>query len=86
MASASGSNERDSDVVPCLKTSTMEAFAEAGHKEFKLSSEHLVEVLSPYGDDADVDVGVFWSKKNGYIRVREVRDGIDYYTVIVWSK
>lgn len=85
-ASAANSDERDSVAVSVSASVGLDAFTAAGYTEFRLSRDYLDKVLSAWDATEDITLGLGWTKKNGFARFRRVKDGNDYFTVVVWSK
>lgn len=83
--SASGASDLDTIPVTPIQMVDMEDFNKE-FDEFKITREHVDRLLSVYGPEDEFKVGLFWEKGRGMIRVRRDVDGINYFTVVQWSK
>jgi hypothetical protein len=86
-ASASGIGDKDTSPVPILKSEGLDVFVSEKPDGFRLSRDHINKVLASFGSsENEVVLGVGWSPKNGFVRLRRKADGVDYFTAVVWSK
>lgn len=85
MDSGSGDAGEDEQMIPCVDHGNMDILKAEGYDGFALSRNY-VEILAGSVEGDNIRFGVNWAKRNGYVTVRQERDGDEYFTLVVWIR